>query len=63
MSKITKKTVEIGGKYLAKISGKLVVVQIDRECPYGGWWATNMSTSRSIRIKSAAKLRCRWPAQ
>lgn len=53
-----KKTdVEIGGRYHAKVSGKIVVVRIDRESPYGGWDATNLATERQVRIKTAARLR------
>jgi hypothetical protein len=52
-----KKDIQIGGRYLAKVSGKLTVVRIDRESRYGGWDATNVATKRSVRIKSAARLR------
>jgi hypothetical protein len=52
-----KKDVLLGHIYLAKISGKIVPVQIDGESPYGGWNATNRATGRQVRIKSAAKLR------
>lgn len=53
-----KKDVKIGGKYIAKISDKLVTVRIDEKARYGGGWAaTNMATGKSVRIRSAAKLR------
>jgi hypothetical protein len=54
-----KREVEIGGVYVAKVSGQLVTVRIDRESPYGGWEATNLSTRRSVRVRSAARLRGR----
>jgi len=52
-----KADVQIGSIYIARISGVLVPVRLDRPSPYGGWLATNMHSGRSIRIKSAAKLR------
>ena len=35
------------------------LVRIDRESPYGGWDATNLATGRSVRIRTAARLRGR----
>ena len=52
-----KKEVEIGGVYVAKVSGKLAPVRIDREATYGGWEGTNLVTMRSVHIKSAQRLR------
>lgn len=52
-----KKDVEIGAVYTAKVSNKIVQVRIGKPSSLGGWNATNLSTGRSIRIKSAAKLR------
>ncbi len=52
-----KRDIEIGGKYLAKVSHDLVVVQIKRESHLGGWDAISMKTGRAIRIKSAQRLR------
>lgn len=49
--------VEIGKVYIVKVSGKLARVLIDRESPYGGWEGTNVLTNRSVRIRTAAKLR------
>jgi len=54
-----KADVEIGGTYVAKVSGNLVAVRIDRESPYGGWDAANLATGRSVRIRTAARLRRR----
>ena len=52
-----KKDVRIGGVYVAKISDKLTTVKIDEASRFGGWQATNLATGRSVRIKSAQKLR------
>jgi hypothetical protein len=52
-----KAEVEIRGVYVAKVSGQLVNVRIERESPYGGWDATNLATGRAVRIRSAARLR------
>lgn len=52
-----KSEVEIGATYTAKISENLTEVRIHSICAYGGWYATNLRTGRSVRIKSAAKLR------
>ncbi|MBK8915030.1 MAG: winged helix-turn-helix domain-containing protein [Phycisphaerales bacterium] len=52
-----KNDVEIGATYVAKVSGTLARVRIDRESRYGGWEATNVDTGRRVRIKSAQRLR------
>lgn len=52
-----KKDVIIGAYYAAKISGNVVPIRIDRESRFGGWDATNIKTNRSVRIKTAGKLR------
>lgn len=52
-----KAQVRLGGRYEAKVSNKIVVVRLLRESPYGGWDAVNEATGRTIRIKSAARLR------
>jgi len=49
--------VKVGGEYVAKVSGKLAHVRIDRENPHGGWDATNLATKKGVRIKSAQRLR------
>ncbi len=54
-----KNDVEIGGLYIAKVSGHLVQVRIDDASPYGGWHATSIATGRAVRIKSAQRLRAR----
>lgn len=52
-----KNQVQIGGTYVAKVSGQLASVRIDGESPYGGWEATNIATGRKVRIKSPQRLR------
>ena len=52
-----KHEVKLGSEYIANVSGKLAHVRIDRENPHGGWDATNLATKKSVRIKSAQRLR------
>jgi len=52
-----KKDVQIGGRYTAKVSGRLTVVKILGASPYGGWDGWNEKTGREVRIKSAQRLR------
>jgi len=52
-----KHEVKLGSEYVAKVSGKLVHVRIDSENPHGGWGATNLATKKTVRIKSAQRLR------
>jgi len=52
-----KRDVQVGRTYLAKVSGRLAPVRITRESPYGGWDAVNTKTGRSVRIRSAQRLR------
>jgi len=54
-----KHEVKIGSEYVAKVSGKLAHVRIDRENPHGGWDATNLATKKAVRIKSAQRLRAK----
>jgi hypothetical protein len=54
-----KKDVEVGGSYVAKISGRLTVVKLSGESRFGGWDAVNLRTNKAVRIKSAQKLRRR----
>ena len=56
-----KHDVEICGTYTAKVSGQLVPVRIDAVNPFGGWLATNLMTGRTVRIRTAARLRGRPP--
>ncbi len=52
-----KDQVQVGGTYVAKVSGQLARVRIDAESRFGGWDATNVLTRRKVRIKSAQRLR------
>ena len=54
-----KRQVVIGNHYAIRHHGdsKLSVIRIDSESRYGGYNATKLKTGRTIRIKSAAKLR------
>ena len=52
-----KDQVKVGNTYLAKVSDKVVPIRIDAENAHGGWDATNLSTNKKVRIKSAQRLR------
>jgi hypothetical protein len=55
---VKKDEVEIGGIYLAKVSGKLTKVRITAASNIGrGWFAENLATGREVRIRSAQRLR------
>jgi len=56
-----KADVEVGKVYSAKVSGKLVIVRLDRESRYGGWEGTNLYTGRSVRLRTAGRLRLEVP--
>jgi hypothetical protein len=49
--------VVLGATYSAQVSGRVVPVRILRESPYGGWDGENVWTGRSVRIRSAQRLR------
>jgi hypothetical protein len=51
-----KAEIKIGETYLAKVTNKVVPVRIDAEHASGGWTATNLATSKTVRIKSAQRL-------
>lgn len=53
-----KNEITIGGVYVAKVSGRIVPVRITGASPYGGWDGINTKTTRAVRIRSAARLRC-----
>jgi len=55
-----KKNVVIGSVYAVKVSGNVVPVRVVRESPYGGWEGLNLKTRRSVRIRTAARLRHPW---
>ena len=52
-----KNEIKFGGTYLAKVTDKVVAVRLDAENARGGWDATNLTTNKKVRIKSAARLR------
>ena len=52
-----KNDVQIGATYLVKVASNLVPVRIDREHDNGGWMGTSAKTGKTIRIKSAQRLR------
>ncbi len=54
---MTAREVKLGGRYIAKVSGRLVQVRLVRESPYGGWDAINEKTGRPVRIKTAGRIR------
>ncbi len=65
-SYIKKKDVRIGNLYVAKISGKLAVIQVFSKRPEldhkgkpqsPGWLARNIKTKQIVNIKSHMKLR------
>ena len=61
-----KKTdVQTGATYLVKVANNLVPVTITREHEQGGWEGQSIKTGKTIRIKSAQRLRKRidvdWP--
>lgn len=57
-----KREIELGGHYVAKVSGRIVTVKVVRESPYGGWDAVNTVTGRAVRIKTAGRLHSRADA-
>ncbi len=58
-----KQDIVIGKVYVMKVSGFLRPVRVEATCTYGGWSGTNLDTGRTVRIKTAAKLRKEWPNQ
>lgn len=52
-----KANVEVGKVYEAKVSGKVAKVRITGESRFGGWDGTNITTNKTVRIKSAQRLR------
>jgi len=52
-----KNEIKIGGQYTCKVSDRIVVVKITGQNPHGGWDAVNLTTNKTVRIKSAQRLR------
>ena len=57
-----KNEIKIGRVYKAKVTGKVVPVEIVSANPNGGWDGKNLSTGKAVRIKSAQRLREEKPA-
>ena len=57
MGAMRKDQVSVGASYVAKVSGQLATVRIVGESRYGGWDAVSVRTGRSVRIKTAGRLR------
>ena len=53
----TRAEVMVGSRYGAKISGRIVEVEVVAEHPHGGWVAVSRETGRTVRIHTARKLR------
>jgi hypothetical protein len=51
--------VQVGATYLVKVADNLVPVKLVREHPSGGWEGVSAKTGKTIRIKSAQRLRKR----
>lgn len=54
---IRDKDVEIGATYRVKVGEKMRNVRITGESRFGGWDALNVDTGRTLRIKTARRLR------
>jgi len=52
-----KDDVKVGKTYQAKVSGRLTEVRITGESRHGGWDALNVLTNKTVRIKTAGRLR------
>jgi hypothetical protein len=51
-----KSEIQVGGRYVAKVSGKRVIIRLVKESEHGGWEALNESTGRAINIKTGGRL-------
>lgn len=51
------KDVQIGETYAVLVSGLMAPVKIVEEHHVKGWWGINIRTGRSIRIRTAGRLR------
>jgi hypothetical protein len=54
---VKQREVVINGTYWAKVSDKVVKVRITATHPGGGWWGYSLATGRTVRIRSAQRLR------
>ena len=53
-----KAEVHIGGIYVALVAGKITRIRLTEDHPQKGWLAVNLATNRTIRVHTAARLRC-----
>lgn len=52
-----KEAITVGSSYIARVSGRLTTIRIERVSSYGnGWEALNLNTGRTIHIRSARRL-------
>ena len=59
-----KQNIKIGNEYVARIDGKVLVVQIEAEHKSGGWIAKDLETQKQLRINTPRKLiRSAHPAE
>ena len=49
--------VKIGESYWCKVSGRFAAVRIVGVSPHGGWDGVNTNTRRTVRVRSAQRLR------
>jgi hypothetical protein len=52
-----KRDVNPRGRYVVKVSGREQTVRLTGESRHGGWDAVNEATHRSVRIRTAGRLR------
>ncbi len=52
-----KAEIAFGKHYVALVSGQLAIIRIVGSSPFGGWSAENVKTKRSVRVRSAQRLR------
>jgi hypothetical protein len=50
--------IEVGGKYIARVDGELVKVEVQPKNPTGGWYAINVETGLAMKIITGQRLRC-----
>ena len=55
-----KNEVKIGSVYTARVTDRLVPVRIDCANRHGGWSGTKLATKKTVRIKSAQRLRGKY---
>jgi len=60
-STVKKQQIVVGQTYLCKVGRQVTEVRVTGESRFGGWDAVNVKTGRSVRIKSAQRLRAPSP--